>query len=67
MLGAVTALGGVVTYESMKESVLASIPPGTEDLNTSAFDKGFEYGQGLINQAGAKTQSLVASRRKRSN
>ena len=41
MLGAVAALGGVVAYESMKESVLASIPAGTEDLNISAFDKGF--------------------------
>ncbi|MGB6066958.1 MAG: 2-oxoacid:acceptor oxidoreductase family protein [Desulfomonilaceae bacterium] len=67
MLGAVAALGGVVTYESMKESVLASIPPGTEDLNTSAFDKGFEYGERLIKRAGAKTQSPEASRRKRSN
>jgi len=47
MLGAVTALGGVVTYESMKESVLSSIPPGTEELNIAAFDRGFEYGQSL--------------------
>jgi 2-oxoglutarate ferredoxin oxidoreductase subunit gamma len=44
MLGAVTALGGVVGYEAMKESVLASIPPGTEDLNVSAFNKGYEFG-----------------------
>lgn len=44
MLGAVAALGGVVGYESLKESVLKSIPPGTEDLNISAFDKGHEYG-----------------------
>ncbi len=32
MLGAVGALGGVVSYESLKKSVLASIPPGTEEL-----------------------------------
>jgi 2-oxoglutarate ferredoxin oxidoreductase subunit gamma len=44
MLGALTALGGVVGYEAMKESVLASIPPGTEDLNVSAFNKGYEFG-----------------------
>jgi 2-oxoglutarate ferredoxin oxidoreductase subunit gamma len=49
MLGAVAALGGVISYESMKESVLSSIPAGTEDLNLSAFDKGYEHGQELLN------------------
>lgn len=48
MLGAVGALGGVVSYESLKQSVLASIPPGTEELNISAFDQGYQYGQGLL-------------------
>jgi 2-oxoglutarate ferredoxin oxidoreductase subunit gamma len=67
MLGAVAALGGVVAYESMKESVLASIPAGTEGLNISAFDKGFEYGQRLLKPADAKSQSPQHSGRKRSN
>jgi 2-oxoglutarate ferredoxin oxidoreductase subunit gamma len=48
MLGALTALGGVVKYESMKESVLSSIPRGTEELNISAFDKGYEFGRELL-------------------
>ncbi len=48
MLGALAALGGVVSYDSMREAVLSSIPPGTEDLNITAFDKGFEYGQSLL-------------------
>ncbi|MBI5248263.1 MAG: 2-oxoacid:acceptor oxidoreductase family protein [Desulfomonile tiedjei] len=48
MLGAVAALGGVVSYESLKKSVLASIPPGTEELNVSAFDKGHEFGVDLL-------------------
>ena len=47
MLGAVAALGEIVGYDSLKESVLTSIPPGTEELNISAFDKGYEYGVGL--------------------
>ncbi len=51
MLGAVAALGGVVDYRSLKESVLSSIPPGTEELNVSAFDKGYEYGMGILNGA----------------
>jgi 2-oxoglutarate ferredoxin oxidoreductase subunit gamma len=54
MLGAVTALGGVVTYEAMKSSVLASIPPGTEELNISAFDKGYQFGQSVLQRTGHK-------------
>ncbi|MCL5126400.1 MAG: 2-oxoacid:ferredoxin oxidoreductase subunit gamma [Deltaproteobacteria bacterium] len=50
MLGAVTALGKVITYDSMKKAVLDSIPRGTEDFNLSAFDQGFEYGQSLLNR-----------------
>jgi 2-oxoglutarate ferredoxin oxidoreductase subunit gamma len=50
MLGAVAGLGGVVSYESMRKSVLSSIPPGTEELNMAAFDKGHEYAQQLLGQ-----------------
>ena len=53
MLGAVAALAGVISYESLKKSVLASIPSGTEDLNISAFDTGFEYGRGLLKEEGS--------------
>jgi 2-oxoglutarate ferredoxin oxidoreductase subunit gamma len=48
MLGAIAALVGVVTYESMKASVLASIPSGTEELNLSAFNKGYECGHRIL-------------------
>ena len=48
ILGAVAALGGVITYDAMKEAVLSSIPPGTEELNMSAFNKGYEYGVKLV-------------------
>jgi 2-oxoglutarate ferredoxin oxidoreductase subunit gamma len=48
MLGALTALGGLLSYESMKQAVLSSIPKGTEELNMSAFDKGYEYAKGLL-------------------
>ncbi len=48
MLGALTALGGVIGYESMKKAVIDSIPAGTEDFNISAFDKGYEYGMSLL-------------------
>jgi 2-oxoglutarate ferredoxin oxidoreductase subunit gamma len=58
MLGAVTALGGVVGYEAMRESVLSSIPPGTEELNLTAFNKGYDYGTSLMqgNKKGKQLQ-----------
>ena len=54
MLGALAALGGVVSYDSMRDAVLSSIPLGSEDLNITAFDKGFEYGQNLLDRPGGK-------------
>jgi 2-oxoglutarate ferredoxin oxidoreductase subunit gamma len=48
MLGAVAALAGVSSYESLRESVLSSIPPGTEELNMGAFDRGYEHAKSLI-------------------
>ncbi len=50
MLGAVAALGRIVGYDSVREAVLASIPAGTEELNISAFDKGYEYGKALLHK-----------------
>ncbi len=50
MLGAVGALGGVVAYKSLKQAVLSSIPPGTEDLNITAFDKGYQFGRELLDR-----------------
>ncbi len=48
MLGALTALGGVIGYESMKKAVIDSIPAGTEDFNISAFDRGHDYAKSLL-------------------
>ncbi|MEJ2716742.1 MAG: 2-oxoacid:acceptor oxidoreductase family protein, partial [Deltaproteobacteria bacterium] len=55
MLGALTALGQVAAYDSMKESVLSSIPAGTEELNISAFDKGFQYGREILRKRAANS------------
>ena len=46
MLGAFTAVTGVVTREQMREAVAASVPVGTEELNQAAFESGFEYAAG---------------------
>ena len=45
MLGFLTAVTGVVGHDPMHKAVLASVPKGTEELNTKAFEKGYQYGQ----------------------
>jgi 2-oxoglutarate ferredoxin oxidoreductase subunit gamma len=45
MLGFVTGVTDIVTLESMKRSLLNSVPKGTEELNMSALMKGYEYGK----------------------
>jgi 2-oxoglutarate ferredoxin oxidoreductase subunit gamma len=44
MLGFVTAVAGLIEYDAMKKSILASIPKGTEELNLKAFEEGYRYG-----------------------
>ena len=56
MLGFVTAVSGIVSLESMKKAVLDSIPRGTEELNLSALQAGYDYGARAVKEvAGAGT------------
>jgi 2-oxoglutarate ferredoxin oxidoreductase subunit gamma len=48
MMGFTTAISGVVKLESMREAVKASVPKGTEELNLTAFQKGYDYGVQLL-------------------
>jgi len=50
MLGALTALTEVVSEESMRKAILDRVPKGTEELNTKAFQMGYDYGQGLLSE-----------------
>ncbi|MFN2114674.1 MAG: 2-oxoacid:acceptor oxidoreductase family protein [Anaerolineae bacterium] len=43
MLGFVAANSDAVSSEAIRESVLESVPKGTEELNARAFDAGFAY------------------------
>lgn len=54
MLGFVAAMTDIVSPEAMKKAVLDSVPKGTEELNTRAFETGFDYGRkrGAIDQVG---------------
>ncbi len=44
MVGFFTAATKLVDYEAVREAVRASVPQGTEDMNLSAFDRGYRYG-----------------------
>jgi len=45
MLGFLAAVTGVVRPDALKQAVLRSVPRGTEELNASAFERGYRYGQ----------------------
>jgi 2-oxoglutarate ferredoxin oxidoreductase subunit gamma len=45
MLGFFTAVAGVISEEGMRKAILSSVPPGTEEMNTKAFERGFSRGQ----------------------
>ena len=47
MLGCVVAVTDLVSYESLKEAVLTSVPKGTEEKNLSGMERGHEFGLNL--------------------
>ena len=48
MLGFFSALSDIIPVDAMKQSVLTSVPKGTEELNTKAFEMGYSYGKEQI-------------------
>ncbi|MFC1933687.1 2-oxoacid:acceptor oxidoreductase family protein [Chloroflexota bacterium] len=44
VLGFLAAVSDIVPVEALKNSVLDSIPAGTESINTKAFELGYNYG-----------------------
>ena len=44
MLGFLAAISDIVSYEALKNSILDSIPQGTESFNMKAFELGYDYG-----------------------
>jgi len=48
MLGAFVAITGILDKNALKESIKANIPRGTEELNLTAFAKGYEYAKSLL-------------------
>ena len=48
MVGFVTALAELATPLAVRKAIADSVPKGTENLNLAAFEKGLEFGQGLL-------------------
>lgn len=44
MLGFFGAVAGVIDVEAMKNSIMHSVPRGTEQFNLRAFDRGYDHG-----------------------
>ena len=52
MLGFLTAVSGIVSYQGMKESIKTTVPKGTEYINMAAFDKGYNFGRDSLDSPG---------------
>ena len=48
MFGFFTAVTGAVSVDAARKAVRESVPKGTEDMNTSAFNKGYDYGIAVL-------------------
>jgi len=48
MVGFFGAVTNLLEHDALRQAVADSVPPAMQKLNLQAFDKGFEYGAGLI-------------------
>jgi 2-oxoglutarate ferredoxin oxidoreductase subunit gamma len=48
MLGFVTSVTNAASEQAMINAVVASVPKGTEEMNATAFKKGYDYGLAIL-------------------
>ncbi len=48
MLGFLTGCTGIVGAEAMREAVRTSVPPGTEEFNLAALERGFAFAEEVM-------------------
>lgn len=51
MVGFFGSVTGVIDPGALRRAVTDSVPPGTEDMNLQAFDKGFNHGLSQLQSA----------------
>jgi 2-oxoglutarate ferredoxin oxidoreductase subunit gamma len=49
MVGFFAAVTKLISVEAMRKAVEDSVPKGTTDLNLKAFERGYEWGQKVLN------------------
>lgn len=59
MVGFFAAMTNLIGHDALRESVQASVPPGTEALNLEAFDRGYAFGLDL--KAGKSPAAVATS------
>lgn len=62
MLGFLTAVSKAVSVEAARDSVVDSVPKGTEKLNTTAFNKGYDYGLAVLKGRQKKAEGKQGAR-----
>ncbi len=58
MVGFFGAVTKMIDPDALRKGVVDSVPPGTQDLNLRAFDRGFEYGMSEIRSEGVEAQPI---------
>jgi 2-oxoglutarate ferredoxin oxidoreductase subunit gamma len=43
-----TSVTGVISLDAARRAVVESVPKGTEEMNTRAFNKGHDYGLSVL-------------------
>lgn len=62
MLGFLTAVSNAVSVDAARSSVIDSVPKGTEKLNTTAFNKGYDYGLAVLKGRQKKAEGKKGAR-----
>ncbi|MHC1742045.1 MAG: 2-oxoacid:acceptor oxidoreductase family protein [Syntrophobacteraceae bacterium] len=62
MLGFLTAVSNAVSVDAARDSVVDSVPKGTEKLNATAFNKGYDYGLAVLKGRQKKAEGKKGAR-----
>jgi len=60
MLGFLAAITGVVGRPALEEAIRSSVPAGTDQLNLSAFERGFVHGSLLLRERGVDPDAAAS-------
>jgi len=59
MIGFFTAVTSAVSLEAARQTVVESVPKGTEEKNLKAFEKGWEFGQAMLKGRAKKAAGRI--------